>query len=285
MRTRSFDGVLAPGVAMTPVKQVAAMHSRGKDIKILFGSECKTDGNTVWLPDISEKADPFYIKMLLHGMYHEVSHVHNSNFIKLRKWINKRRPITVFEKKLLHMCGNSLEDVRIEAIVCEQYPGVNTRMYDFLKQFVERDINKRMADPQVPLIKKLLDTCYLRGRELQYLEQGREAIGLVVPDYVEAVYKDACGSIVLKTSKTRSQETIFKLAEELFKNLKELAEEQEPDEGGSGSEPPQPLAEGDVVRLKKSKDKYGIVTKILGNKEFEVKEVTKAEARAHLKGE
>jgi hypothetical protein len=74
--------------------------------------------------------------------------------------------------------------------------------------------------------------------------------------------------------------TIFKLADELFEKLKQFVEDEKP--GGES----QPLEVGQVVRLKKGrgKGKYGIVTKLLGHGEFEVKEVTKDEAKAHLKG-
>jgi len=288
MSTTHFDAdTLSPGVAMTPVRQVAAMHSRGKNIEIKFGSECKTDGRTVWLPDISDKVDPFYTKMLLHGMYHEVSHVHNSDFKKLRSWMRKKRQgFTLADKKVLHSCGNALEDVRIEAIVCDEYPGINLRMHEFTSGFIERAINQRMLDPNVSIIKKLLDACYVRGRELQYLAQGKESFGFTLSDDAEALYKTICEDIVLKTSKTRSQVTIFKLAEELFGRLKHLAEEAEPEEDpqGGGGEESQPLQVDNVVRLKSGSDKYGIVTKILGNKEFEVREVSKEEAKAHLKG-
>lgn len=284
-RAVSFDGMLDPGVAMTPVKQVAAMHSRGKDIQILFGSECKTDGRTVWLPDISDKADPYHIKMLLHGMYHEVSHVHNTDFKIHGSWIKKHQSsgLDAGQLKLLHTCQNVLEDVRIEAKVCSEYPGVKFRMHEFLKLFVERDLNARFANPQVPMIKKLLDLAYLDGRDQQLKADGFEDLQIMVPRDVGEIYSQHVQDIVNRVVVVKDFQEILGLAEELFSRVRHLAEEPPPSDGGE-SEPPKPLAEGDVVRLKGESGKYGIVTKILGNKQFEVREVSKQEAKAHLKG-
>jgi hypothetical protein len=282
---KAFEGVLGPGAAMSQVQKLAAMTAQNHKIDIVFGDKCATDGKTVYLCDLPDSSKPSDIRMLIHVMYHEISHVLNTDFKKLKRWI-EGYPEGL--KKIAHTCYNVLEDIRIEKLMSDKYPGVRIRMRDFVAEFLKDKKQREISNTQSPL-KTLLDVVYLRGREMQVIEEGLEGFNLQVPDEIETLYLKYCKDITERASKELDSDKMFDLADELFNRLKELIkdsenppeEQQESQESGDSSQE-SGLQVGDVVRLKGS-DRYGKVIEVKDGS-LEVEEMSKEEARKCLLG-
>ena len=275
-----FTGDLGSGAVMSQVQKLAAMTAQGKDVKIIFGKECKTDGKNVYLCDISDKADQYHIDMLIHVMYHEVSHVLNTVF-DVKSYMSY--PAFPKYKELKFTCLNALEDIRIEKLISDDYPGVCVRMRNFINSMVDKEINKRFNSHD-NMVKHLLDLSYLRGREIQVLEKGLEGFNLSVPNKIEALYVKYCKDIVEEAAQTIDTTGIRKCALRLYNNMLKLMKdsEEEPEDSPGDDKKSQPVSVGDILRLKGT-DKYGKVLSIDGST-YEVEEITKSEAKKWLSG-
>ena len=247
-------------------------HTTGKDIKVLFTGRCCVNMVTgvIELPDVvgykSEEDKKFKERMLIFGAQHEMGHLISTDLEAIEPWMNKVKGSKA--SAFLHQCINVFEDIREEHLFCGHFPGAGTEMRDFLSQECKRELSGRFRDPKCPMTKKLMDLSYVRGRSLQYEAYGLDPVDLKVPDDVEEAYQKTAADLVVRASKTESQDEICKIAYEFYTRVKE--------ESDKPSMPP--LNVGDVVACGKE---IGQVLSITGN-DVEVEVITKEEAKKRL---
>lgn len=114
-----------------PFTKLARTMSRNGDVVVeLTGTSCDTDGNTIRIPANSDEIRGADAR-ILHGMLdHEVAHVRQETDIKAARKAGRagiKTPLEIIKDSKTaaeRLMFNAYEDIRIERLASEEYPGV-----------------------------------------------------------------------------------------------------------------------------------------------------------------
>jgi hypothetical protein len=132
------------------LEKVANMLSSRYGINVVMdGTSAKTDGKTIYIPSVSEKASDKVVDTLIGYIYHEAGHILYTDFRVSR------------DTEELIIVSNCLEDARIETSMEKLYPGANrflVRLFKNSEEYVER------VWPKLPMLVKASLLTYIRIR-------------------------------------------------------------------------------------------------------------------------
>lgn len=142
------------------VERTSSVFGRKKDLRVIFtGNEAKTDGNVVIMPSIDDGVmlTPDQMGMVRGYVDHEAGHVRHSDMDVSEK-INIHAANT--DNGFLRAMTNACEDVRLEALVIDEYPGaaknlkattraVNQRFLEHAGKLSKEELAEKMADPRL----------------------------------------------------------------------------------------------------------------------------------------
>ena len=209
------------------MEKIARVYS-GKDVDIKFGPNFATDAkHTIYVPPISDQADPWVRFETEVSTYHEMGHI--------RRYKNKatKRVYDEVRKDLpLHKVFNAIEDVSTDGELLH-YPGIKMKQAEFLTKLVDKDIRKRFEDPAVPTLKKILDYTYLRAKEYQLDKNFKVAL----PQEIKSVWDRVVGDPLAKTiAEERDPEKIRDISQRIFNQIKDLSEQEPQPQNGAGND-------------------------------------------------
>jgi cobaltochelatase CobT len=108
---------------------LALMFGRRFGVEIVFGSEPKTDGNTIFLPEVPFDADDDFITMMNGHLDHEIAHVRYTDFGVLKQG---------YASGPFQGVQNAIEDVFIEKTMSRAYPGCEYHLKKSAQISIER---------------------------------------------------------------------------------------------------------------------------------------------------
>jgi len=196
----------------TTVERTARLLSQQFGINVVWRpGECKTDGNTIYLPTLPPDA-PDELLEAIHGFLdHETGHVLFTDFKALRA----RNPVPT--QTQFH-CINVIEDIRIESAICGIFPGsaANLRASnDWLMPLIAKNWNS---------VKQFMRACATYGNYISYGDE-TDFWNAVDPKTRQLVAD--CVQAVGPHSKITSTDLAIDAGLRMYEVIKEFAEEEE----------------------------------------------------------
>lgn len=201
------------------LRAVAIAIGKRDHINIQFqGTGAKTDGNTIYLP-ASLPSDDEEIEVLLRGFLdHEVGHVKHTDFA-----------IPNPPHRLIHTITNIVEDIRIEQLMGQEYPGcaINLReLVDYMKSIGKIQFkDKTNATGAV-----LMALSY--GARVKHLRNNlteeAEAYRKLAEKHLGNKALSVIDNAIAKAGSLISTQESRELAQEVYELLKQVAEEPPP---------------------------------------------------------
>ena len=198
----------------TTMEKIARIYSKNSDVHIVIGSNFSSDCKTkITIPPISDQADPWIRFVTEVGVYHEVEHINETDSSCLSKDPN------------LFKVHNAIEDIRIEKLGARKHAGIGPKQKSFLSRFIKENINARFSNPDVPVIKKILDLVYLKGSERRLGD-----LGIEVPQDIGDLFNKKAGDLFDAIDAMETNDDAHKIAKELYKRLKTIEPPKPPEQ-------------------------------------------------------
>lgn len=184
----------------------ARTYAKDCGVQIVVGSKFCTDGKKITIAPIPDQHDQWVRFMTEVSVYHETGHIKTGDIVQFRKFADAAKR-NIF---------NVVRDVAIEHSMELQYPGMKSKWIEFYQTFNRKTINPRMKE-EGSVLKKILDTLILRGREVQL---GVD-LGLELPVQIQELFDKRLGKFVGPVAAHSTIEDSVKLTEEIYAALKE----------------------------------------------------------------
>jgi cobalamin biosynthesis protein CobT len=209
------------------MEKIARIYS-GTDITVRFGPTFATDStSTIWIPPISDQADPWVRFETEVATYHEMGHIRRYKNPKTKKVYASMR-----NDKALHKVFNAVEDVPTDGELLS-YPGIRMKQVEFIRTFVDKEVHDRFADPRSSVLKKILDYTYLRAKEHQLGIN----LKLTLPAATKAMWDRIVGEKLAKEIASETDpERIGDISKQIFEKVKDLSEQEPPQNSGGEGE-------------------------------------------------
>ena len=175
------------------------------------GTQAATSGKTTVLP-LGNFEDPEYLDMLEGMIDHENGHCKHTNF---NHWHS-------INNKLVRQLTNIFEDVRIEKLVGNEYPGARANLVKLVNICIKRGLFSVPKESDVlitTLQKYLLYTGRFKHLEQITLADFSTLAGIQLKKKVPQLF-DQLESIVIRCGRLHSTKDAIELAEEVLKLLK-----------------------------------------------------------------
>lgn len=231
--------------ATTLARKIAVLYTRGCANVVLGAKGPRTDGKTIWLPDLADPGSAQEALALLVSGTHEIGHCKYSTQLLETDAIRiKENPVAPWlwsygvpaeHSKLFHTCVNVAEDVRVEKLLHVEYPGLLPDYYDDHVAFVETTEVRRLADHAVPATKKLMDLLLLRASEVKYMSHGLRCLPDMTMDPDLQDLWEGVAHLVPLLVGTETAAEAESAGWAVYKALLYLSKPEEPDDKNKGS--------------------------------------------------
>lgn len=189
------------------LEKIARIMARQFSIQVVFeGDQAKTDGKTITLPAVGD-IDEETAKDLNGYLDHEVSHCKFTSFEEFGL------PKNAFHRNML----NAVEDIRIERLMVEDYPGTRFHIEPLRDKVESKAIEGILANPShYPLPNRF-------NFSLQRIMQNKSY------DESEDLkpYLEACSEEIAKLNSCTDTKSVRLLTEKIVKKFKDQFEEEE----------------------------------------------------------
>jgi hypothetical protein len=218
------------------LRNLIQARTKDSNIKVVFGAKggSRTDGNTIYVSDIPDSADPNARLLAEKSAYHEAEHVRALD--EYRK-TNPGATIPKLIQKMQSKCRpehaalaaniwNAVEDARIDNTENDRYPGTIEKYRDATRIFNET------LDPDyiegVPSTTKILLMLWYKARERYYAKCGIDGVPSVFSQEDEELFDQTLGSILPKIETLTGIDDSMDLAKEAYDNIVEAFKEPPP---------------------------------------------------------
>ncbi|KAB1179918.1 vWA domain-containing protein [Photobacterium damselae] len=184
----------------------------------ISGTGAYTNGSHINLP-LGDFNDPEYLDMLEGMLDHENGHCKHTNF---GAW----RAIT---DNLTHGLSNLFEDLRIEKLVGDEYPGAKSNLENLVKIAIKRKMfdKPRITDTALSLVQKFF---LYRGRTeilgQTSLNEYSKDVGPLLQNALPNSYQDLC-DVLKEAANNKSSADAIATARKVIAILKQELQEQE----------------------------------------------------------
>ncbi len=190
----------------TTMERVGRILSRKYNISVRCkGNECKTDGQTIWLPALPDNISESLWNLVRGELDHETAHILFSDFDGPMKDFKQKWGDFGFDTL------NVIEDVRVNYAMQKEYPGSRQNILHSIEE-----ITQTHPIDQMPLPIRFLCSLFLAGMDLPYDPYGEDAI-----EMVEQFKNDA-----ERFKSLRNTNEACEMAESILKRLKRQAEKE-----------------------------------------------------------
>ena len=187
-------------------------------INVVFGSSAKTNGKTIFLPQIPAD-DPEAITLARGYLDHESAHVRITDFA------------STGNSPMEHQFTNIFEDIRIELDTMSRYPGSKRNLRSLVKVVYDRGegFNPPNADsgPDAAIFMFLLTRMRFRFLSNECLKDSSEQWEKLVEKLFPRTLKDGLDSIIDRAGSMQSTADASQLAREVIDLIRSEQEEQE----------------------------------------------------------
>lgn len=223
------------------ITQTAAVFGRNKECNVVFEADAKketayTDGKEITLPSLPDNLEFTHEEtMTMRGLLdHEAGHVRHTNFDSVKKFGDT-------QSQQAFSIANTLEDMRLEKLVMEEYPGSQKNFHTMRETIGAKELEYTKANPDVftTITAPAIQSAIIRAGTLGYAGENNKAMYDALPDRFKA-----WGNKFADLAKEcKSTEEILNLALAVEKLLEEstlnkkpepMPEAGEPDKGGQG---------------------------------------------------
>ena len=219
------------------ITQTAAVFGRNKECTVVFEADAKretayTDGKEITLPSLPDNLEFTHEEvMTMRGLLdHEAGHVRHTNFDSVKKFGDT-------QSEQAFSIANTLEDMRLEKLVMEEYPGSQKNFHVMRESICAKELEFTRANPDLftTITAPAIQSAITRAGTLDYAGENNKAMYDDLPDRFKAWGKKF--SDLAKQCK--STEEILNLALAVEKLLEESTLNKKPEpmpEDGGKSE-------------------------------------------------
>ncbi len=210
------------------IQQTAAVFGRNKEVVVHFESDghknttACTDGKEIILPAIPDNLEFTHEEVLtMRGLLdHEAGHVRHTNFDAVQKF-SKTQSEQAFS------IANTLEDIRLEKLVMEEYPGSVKNFKGMRESIGEKELEFVSNNPDVftTITAPAVQNAIIRAGTLDYAGKPNEKMFDLLPDRFKAWGKKFSD----EAKACQSTEEILNLALAVERLLEESEKNKKPD--------------------------------------------------------
>ena len=170
------------------LQQTAAVFGRNKECSVVFEADGETavaytDGKEITLPSLPDNLEFNHEEvMTMRGLLdHEAGHVRHTNFDSVQKF-SKTQSQQAFS------IGNTLEDIRLESLVMDEYPG-SQKNFHVMRETVgakELEFTKANKELFTTITAPAIQSAIIRAGTLDYAGENNKAMHDMLPDRFKA---------------------------------------------------------------------------------------------------
>lgn len=223
------------------ITQTAAVFGRNKECSVVFEADGEsavayTDGTEITLPSLPDNLEFTHEEvMTMRGLLdHEAGHVRHTNFDSVQAFgdTQSQQAFTI---------GNCLEDMRLEKLVMEEYPGSRKNFTKLRETVGEKELKYMKEHPEdfTTITAAAIQSAIIRAGSLEYAGKANQEMFDMMPERFKAWGKKFAD----EAKACKNTDEILNLALAIEKLLEESRLNQEPkpmpkegekDEGGQG---------------------------------------------------
>ena len=170
------------------ITQTAAVFGRNKECSVVFEADGETavaytDGKEITLPSLPDNLEFNHEEvMTMRGLLdHEAGHVRHTNFDSVQKF-SKTQSQQAFS------IGNTLEDIRLESLVMEEYPGSQKNFHVMRESIGAKELEYTKANKELftTITAPAIQSAIIRAGTLGYAGENNKAMYDMLPDRFKA---------------------------------------------------------------------------------------------------
>ena len=170
------------------ITQTAAVFGRNKECSVVFEADGETavaytDGKEITLPSLPDNLEFNHEEvMTMRGLLdHEAGHVRHTNFDSVQKF-SKTQSQQAFS------IGNTLEDIRLESLVMDEYPGSQKNFHVMRESIGAKELEFTKANKELftTITAPAIQSAIIRAGTLGYAGENNKAMYDMLPDRFKA---------------------------------------------------------------------------------------------------
>jgi len=170
------------------ITQTAAVFGRNKECSVVFEADGETavaytDGQEITLPSLPDNLEFSHEEvMTMRGLLdHEAGHVRHTNFDSVQKF-SKTQSQQAFS------ISNTLEDIRLESLVMEEYPGSQKNFHVMRESIGAKELEYTKANKELftTITAPAIQSAIIRAGTLDYAGENNKAMHDMLPDRFKA---------------------------------------------------------------------------------------------------
>jgi len=192
------------------------MSNRG-DITInLTGNRCYTDYNSITLP-VGDLENPDYLELLEGAIDHEVGHL---------RWTDRTWTAKSYEKgAFFNAIRNSIEDIRMERMVCLEWPGAILNLSKMVTQGIKKGWFSKPTDSFPPSLLLQAVVVYYGRYKINDQVQLKEFCEIAIALLTDCIGQKPVHDLILLLDTIpalRSNQHSYELTEQIIQLLKKI---------------------------------------------------------------
>ncbi len=224
------------------IQQTGAVFGRNKEVSVVFEADghqnttAYTDGKEITLPSLPDNLEFTHEEvMTMRGLLdHEAGHVRHTDFEVVKAFAET-------QSRLAFNISNCLEDVRLEGLVMEEYPGSQKNLTVMRESIGKHELEFMEANEEVftTINPEAVMASIIRAGTLDYAGEPNKKMYDMMPDRFKAWGKKfadearACKNTSEILNLALAIEKLIEQSEQ-GKKPEPMPEEGEPDSGGTG---------------------------------------------------
>ena len=170
------------------ITQTAAVFGRSQDVSVVFEADgttgtAWTDGKEITLPSLPDDLEFSHEEtMVMRGLLdHEAGHVRHTDFKAVQKFGDT-------QSEQAFVLGNCLEDMRLEKLVMEEYPG-SQKNFNVMREVIgEQELEVHLKQPELftTITAPAIQSAILRAGSLDYAGENNRKMFDMLPERFQA---------------------------------------------------------------------------------------------------
>ena len=170
------------------ITQTAAVFGRSQDVSVVFEADgttgtAWTDGKEITLPSLPDNLEFSHEEtMVMRGLLdHEAGHVRHTDFKAVQKFGDT-------QSEQAFVLGNCLEDMRLEKLVMEEYPG-SQKNFNVMREVIgEKELEAHLKQPELftTITAPAIQSAIIRAGSLDYAGENNRKMFDMLPERFQA---------------------------------------------------------------------------------------------------
>ena len=170
------------------IQQTAAVFGRNKECNVVFEADGETavaytDGTEITLPSLPDNLEFTHEEvMTMRGLLdHEAGHVRHTDFASVKKFGDT-------QSQQAFSISNTLEDIRLESLVMEEYPGSQKNFHVMRESIGAKELEYTKSNKELftTITAPAIQSAIIRAGTLGYAGENNKAMYDMLPDRFKA---------------------------------------------------------------------------------------------------